>query len=70
MQWNAPKDLQFPVQWPPTLSPPQGQTFAPVIKSADGRFQFCDDSVPPDTAATSRFCRMLLAPRTGALVIV
>ena len=62
MQWNAPKDLQFPVQWPPTLSPPQGQTFAPVIWSAGGRFEFPDDSVPPDAAATSRFYRILLGP--------
>jgi subtilisin family serine protease/subtilisin-like proprotein convertase family protein len=62
LQWSAPKDLQFRVQWTPTLSPPQWQTFAPVIQSADGRFQFRDDSVPPDAAATSRFYRILLGP--------
>jgi hypothetical protein len=60
LQWTAPTNDQFKVEWTPNLSPPAAWTTnATIVTSTSGTFTFTDSTW---TSAVVRFYRVILWP--------
>ena len=62
LEWIAPTNLQFQVQWTPTLSPAVWNAFTNIIPSTTGVFTFTDDGLQTGGLGATRFYRLLVLP--------
>jgi hypothetical protein len=62
MHWLASPELQFQIQWTPTLAPPAWNTIPGNISSLTGDFRFLDDGSQTGGLDTTRFYRLLRVP--------
>ena len=58
LQWFAPTNDQFQVQWTTNLAPPSWTVFPDIITSTNGLFNFTDTNAP----AAMKFYQLLLLP--------
>jgi hypothetical protein len=56
LNWTAPTNLQFQVQWSPAISPPTWNTFTNIVTSTTSLFTFTDDG----KRGRTRFYRLLI----------
>ena len=61
LQWSAPTNSQFGVQWTPSL-PPSWAAFTNTITSTNGSFSFLDDGSQSAGIGPARFYRLLQFP--------
>jgi hypothetical protein len=62
LQWVAATNLQFQVQWTPSLDSPHWSTFSPVCSSTTGIFLFFDDGSQSGGFGYTRFYRLKQLP--------
>jgi hypothetical protein len=62
LQWLAPTNSQFQVQWTPSLAPPAWNTFTNIFTSTNGAFSFLDDGSQSGGLAGRRYYRLKLWP--------
>ena len=62
LNWSAATNLQFQVQWTPSLTPPVWNTIPTIITSATGLFTFTDDGSQTGGLGGTRFYRLLVLP--------
>jgi hypothetical protein len=64
LTWSGPTNLQYEVQWSPTLVPTVWTAFTnpPAVSSASGVFQFLDDGSETGGFTGTRFYRLLQLP--------
>jgi hypothetical protein len=62
LKWNAPTNLQFQVQWTPTIPTASWNTFTNIITSLTGSFSFLDDGSQSGGLGGMRFYRLLQLP--------
>ena len=62
LQWLAPTNSQFQVQWTPSLAPPAWSTFTNILTSTNGAFSFLDDGSQAGGLAGRRYYRLKLWP--------
>jgi hypothetical protein len=62
LQWSAPTNSQFQVQWSPSLAPPAWTAFTSVLTSTNGAFWFLDDGSQSDCVAGPRYYRLEQLP--------
>ncbi|HTL16799.1 MAG TPA: hypothetical protein VL793_06155, partial [Patescibacteria group bacterium] len=62
LQWNAPTNLLFNVQWTTSLVPGDWHTLAGTVSSTNGAFLFLDDGTASGGFGTGRFYRLRQLP--------
>jgi hypothetical protein len=62
LDWTAPTNSQFHVQWTPTLNPPAWSDFTNMLTSTNGAFSFFDDGSQTGGTGQTRFYRLLQLP--------
>ena len=62
LQWLAPTQAQFQVEWSPTLAPPAWTNFTNTITSSNGAFSFLDPGAPAGDLAGPRYYRLQQLP--------
>ena len=62
LQWNAPTNLQFRVQWTASIVPPAWNNFTNTITSPSGAFSFLDDGSQSGGLEATRFYRLAVVP--------
>jgi hypothetical protein len=62
LQWTAPTNLQFNVQWTPFIPSTNWNTFTNVISSTNGNFSFLDDGSQSGGLGALRFYRLRQLP--------
>ena len=62
MQWVAPANAQFQVQWTPSLAPSAWTSFTNVLTSTNGTFSFLDDGSQSGGLAGPRYYRLQQLP--------
>ena len=62
LQWTAPANAQFQVQWTPSLASSAWTTFTNVLASTNGAFSFLDDGSPSGGLAAPRYYRLQQLP--------
>jgi len=62
LQWTAPKEDRFTVEWTPSLESPSWVSFTNVITSTDGTFTFQDEGTQSGPPGQTRFYRLSQLP--------
>jgi subtilisin-like proprotein convertase family protein len=62
LQWSAPSDAKFQVQWSPSITAPVWSSFSNVVTSETGDFFFVDDGSQSGGLGTRRFYRFVRVP--------
>jgi hypothetical protein len=62
IEWVAPANLNFMMEWNPDLTPGNWQAFTDVVTSATTQYEFLDDGSQGGGAGTNRFYRVLQVP--------
>jgi hypothetical protein len=62
LQWTAPTNLQFNVQWTSFIPSTNWNTFTNVISSTNGNFSFLDDGSQSGGLGALRFYRLRQLP--------
>jgi hypothetical protein len=62
LKWSAPTNFQFQVQWSTNFPPVTWNTFANIISSTNGFFQFLDDGSQSGGLGGMRFYRLRQYP--------
>jgi hypothetical protein len=62
LDWQAPTNSQWQVQWTPVLVPPGWVAFSNVVGSTNGAFRFTDDGTQSGGLGTTRYYRLLSVP--------
>jgi hypothetical protein len=62
LQWVAPANAQFQVQWTPSLAPPAWTSFTNLLASTNGAFSFLDDGSQSGGLPAPRYYRLQQLP--------
>jgi hypothetical protein len=62
LQWTAPPNLRFGVEWTTSLAPPRWQPYPDYITSTTTTYTFVDDGSKTGGLGTNRFYRVFLVP--------
>src|SRR5262249_39477390 len=62
LQWSAPTNLLFQVQWTPSLAPATWQSIPGQVTSSNGTFLFLDDGSQTGGVGAERFYRLRQLP--------
>jgi hypothetical protein len=62
LQWSAPTNLLFRMQWSPSLAPTNWQSIPGQVSSTNGTFLFSDDGLHTGGLGAQRFYRLQQLP--------